>query len=595
MTFAAVSCSSPPLPKTKTQWRQEGRGIRSDAVSISHKYVRGKKVALYARDQTSQHGPYTIARNYLVDLFVGFPDLLGITDKKTGQIFKVKKADLVGSVSSVIERGFDYAACSKGIRFGRNLAESFHVCSAEKTDWFVIDLDNHSPTLESTKAHLFLLARLQDSLPLLVKRLGIKSTFFQYRQIEPTGIHLWVVLKTKWNRTRLHQLVREFLLSLGQDLDQQLKTHALAGLDSIEIQPTSHFISMVGCYGKEVFATDRLRIHDKRFDCIGLYDHIRNGQQAGNVLPRYSELVYVREMQSPPTALAIPPSHTISPESPRLSWSDLKQIALNGVSHPDQLHDKALEPLAQALLLREYFSDPSREQLTFSALLDWVNQKHNNLVSRIQKGDLRAVEKQIRSTIRGVLKKTPAGIAAHYEEMRERDIRFPHRVERLVPLMQAKRNTGPLLVIDCKAGVSSAPFHIQTQSPQRLTKKIKLSKTIKRRIRVYMRAVVRKGKTADRLSRFMGLFIQEIGPEGQKVINEARLHELAGKDPGSDPTYLRTWKKHLAKAGILKTGWHKAIIRNQRSSRYELADWVVVELGGKPSVAIEAPNEPLDG
>jgi len=249
--------------------------LRADAEPVSYKHAHGKRVPLYALAQTTRHCPYTIARNYLVDLFVGYPDRFGYTAHRSdGPPLTVMKENLIGSVSNVVERGFNYESCSKGIRFGKRVAESFHITAGEKTNWFVIDLDNHTPTIESTKAHLTLLEQLQAAIPRLTSLLGIKSTFFQYRQIEPTGIQLWVVLKNKWTRKRLHQLVREFLVSLGPELDQQLRTAGLAGLDSIEIQPTTHLISMVGCYGKEVFTTDRLRIRDKRFDCIGLYNHI---------------------------------------------------------------------------------------------------------------------------------------------------------------------------------------------------------------------------------------------------------------------------------------------------------------------------------
>lgn len=583
-------------PQTRTQWRREGRGLRNDAVPALYRSIGGKRVALYAEDQTTRHSPYTIARNYLVDLFVGYPDRFGYTEHHTDNVLTVMADHLVGPVSKLIERGFNYDACSRGVRFGKRVAESFHVAAGEQATWFVIDLDNHTPTIESTRAHLHLVEQLQAALPRLDKLVGIKSTFFQYRQIEPSGIQLWVVLKREWNRTRLHQLVREFLIGLGPELDQRLRDSGLAGLSSIEIQPTTHLISMVGCYGKEVFATDRLRIKDKRFDCIGLYDHIRNGRQAGEVLPRYSELVYVREMESRPVVSAPIPIPALHPaDSPRLSWSDLKYIALNGVTQSDSLHDRFLEPLAQALLLREYFTDPNREELTFCSIRDWIMHKHNNLVSRIQSGKQKLVEKQIRSTIKGVLKKTPAGIAAHYEEMRSRDSRFPHRVELLVPLMQRKRNTTPSLVIDCKGCVSSSIVQTQVLVSASVPKQKELTKNIQQRISIYVKAVVRKGRMASRLEKFMMLFLAEIGPSGEKIINESRLHQLAGNEPESDRTYLKRWKKHLVRAGILKSGWWKTIIRNRRSSKYELTDWVVKELGGEPRIVAEAPNESLDG
>ncbi len=574
----------PTAPKSKTQWRKLGRGIKEGEAPTKIVKIHGKPVGLFGAGQTTKHTPYVVARNYLVDLFVGYPVRFGYTAKGTNDVFSADAEGLVGSVKSVVERGFNYQSCKKGIRFGRRSAESFHVTSPEQTNWFVIDLDNHDPSLQTTQAHLDLVGSLQNNLPSLLSAVGAKTSFFQYRSIEPTGIQLWVVTHRQWDRATLHKVVRKFLISLGPPLDTQLKNVRLAGLADIEIKPTSSFISMIGCYGKEVFTTDRLKIVDKRFDCIGLYDHIRNGIQSGDVLKRYSPLVLVRDLESRP------PSKTVGGSGPqqlsainlnqsgKLIWADLKLIALNGVQVPDHLHDFYLEPLAQALLLREFYNCPDREKSTFLALRDWVLLKHNGFVSRLESANVAIVENQIRSTIKGVLKKTPAGILSHYEKMRSKDKQYPARIEHLVPLMKAQPNTGPLLLIDCKAGVSVQKKVKKTSQSKTLPTLLKIPKTISSELSLYLKACVRQGKMAERVFKFAHLLISEIGEAGSKEINESRLHQLARKKPGSDPTYLRSWKNHLVKAGILKKGWQNNIVRGVRSSKYQLTDRVMSQL-----------------
>ena len=114
----------------------------------------------------------------------------------------------------------------------------------------------------------------------LIRLTGATSSFFQYRQIEPTGIQIWLITNPT-DRTALHQKVRQFLVSLGANLDRELQKAGLASLNSIEVGPTSHLISMPGIYGKSVFTSHELKIEKDRFDCEGLANHIRSGRHAG--------------------------------------------------------------------------------------------------------------------------------------------------------------------------------------------------------------------------------------------------------------------------------------------------------------------------
>lgn len=397
---------------SKTHWRKQGRGIKDGQEPASTAWSHGRPVDLYSIDQTTKKKPYTVARDFLLDLFAHWPAEFGY-QTPNGGIYRVQADELRVSAYKVLERGFNYAACKKGIRIPNRktrdyIASGFHIAAPEKPRFAVIDLDNHEGSQDATRVHLRLLNAIQDRMDDLICLTGAQSSFFQYRQIEPTGIQLWLVTNPT-DRNQLHRRIRTFLVSLGAELDHDLKNHRLASLDKIEIGPTSHLISMPGIYGKSVFTTQELKLSHSRFDCEGLADHIRSHKQAGNVLKRYSELALVSFSEvfanahtpiSEKVVFSIPLPD--SPQTKKNYWSQLKDKALNGVGLEDDLHDEYLEQLAHALMLREFHDDPNKTKKTVDALKDWVFKKHNNSITRINKQHFKKVESQIRATVKKI-------------------------------------------------------------------------------------------------------------------------------------------------------------------------------------------------
>ena len=570
--------------KSRTQWRRAGRGIKPRQEPVETFCYRKKPTNLYSFEQTSQLRPYTIARNHLLDLFVDYPERFGFRTKEKNTITQVISESILGGAHRLIERGWNYRACRKGIRIGNSLAESFHVPAGTSTRVGVLDLDIHGPvTRRSLSTHLELVERVQNSLPGLVNALGGGSSFFQYRQIEPTGIQAWIVTRVHRRREDLHQTIREFLLSLDTDgLDERLRSAGLPTLANIEILPSEKLVSLPGVYGKSVFTTHELKISDERFDCEGLSAHIRAQLPAGDVFKRYRELSMVRSFSDLSPAQPVRPSLVTAAKSSVANaaayWSDLKMTALNGVTCPDDLHDKYLEPLAQALLFREFHDAENKKTLAFNSLKAWINKKHNGMSSRINDGNLHLVEDQIRSTIKTLLKKTNKKVLDYYARMRLNDKRFPERVESIVTYMEMPPNTPPSFLIDCKGGFSSENKDRKRSIKKTLPTLLIFSSQLSKRLRDYARDNVRAGKTTKRFLTFSRRFISEIGREGVREISNGRVLQLAGRNRDVDTSFLKKWKIHLVQAGILRKGWEEKIVRGVRCSRYALTKWTISEL-----------------
>jgi hypothetical protein len=574
---------------SKTRWRNQGRGIKDGQDPVKTVLCHGRYVDLYSIEQTTTQKPYTIARNDLLNLFANWPDRFGYETPK-GEIYQVQVTDLRGAACRFLEKGFNYAACKKGIKIPNvktrdYIARGFHIAAPEKTRLAVIDLDNHEGSQDTTHTHLRLITAIQGRMNDLIRLTGATSSFFQYRQIEPTGIQIWLITNPT-DRTALHQKVRQFLVSLGANLDRELQKAGLASLNSIEVGPTSRLISMPGIYGKSVFTSHELKISKNRFDCEGLANHIRSGRHAGDVLKRYSELACVSFSDIFPGSLTpvsekpiFPISLPDSPLNQKAYWSQLKDKALNGLSEQDDLHDLYLEPLAHALMLREFHDDPRKIKKTIDVLKDWVFKKHNNCITRLNKQQFNRVEAQIHATVDRILKKPlNKKIEAYFSQMRVNDLRFPHRKELLVPLMQANPTAPPSILIGCKGCISGSLKIASVPENKALPASVKLSRSIRKALRDYCKNNLRKGISQKGFKRFAERLISEIGTTGVKVINEQRLQKLAGRKKDADTSFLKRWKKHLVKVRILRKGWEKNIIRGVRSSQYELHKWVVEEL-----------------
>lgn len=583
---------TPLRAMTKNQWRREGRGIKRDAYAARFVKCDGRYVALYPEAETTKLRPYTISRNFLLDLFVGYPETFGYLPKGGDCIYRPKWQPLEGIergliARRLIERGFDYRRCAAGIPIEKYRAESFHIPTPAYTRFAVVDLDNHAPSHRSTEIHLELVQRLQQRLPELARRIGLKSSFWQYRCIEPTGVQLWLVTTGERFRRHLHANVREFLRSLDDgDLDERLRSCGLPGLADIEILPSEKLISMPGCYGKLVFTDHELKIKNQKFDCESLHKHIEGRKQAGDVYGRYRELVLVRdfsdepEIQAPTPAAVSQKSFDTKSNLGNGHWSKLKFTCLHGIDQPDQLHELFLKPVAQALLFREFHDHKDKKELAFQALKKWVFKKHNGLISRINDGKHHLVENQIRSTIKNIIKSPNDKILDFYSRIRLNDLRFPDKKESLLPYMEA--DNSPFFLLDCK-GVISETGKREAEPVEVHRVPLNLPAAVLRRLREYATDQMRPGRVTERFLEFATQFIAAIGPEGDKQINERTLLGLAGRGADYEPATLKRWKRHLVAAGILRSGWERNVIRGRRASRYQFQPWVKEELDAMSS------------
>lgn len=583
---------TPLRAMTKNQWRHEGRGIKRDAYAARFVKCDGRYVALYPETETTKLRPYTVSRNFLLDLFVGYPETFGYLPKGGDCIYRPKWQPLEGIEQGLIarrliERGFDYRRCAAGIPIEKYRAESFHVPTPAYTRFAVVDLDNHAPSRRSTEIHLELVQRLQQRLPELARRIGLKSSFWQYRCIEPTGVQLWLVTTGERFRRHLHANVREFLRSLDDgDLDERLRSCGLPGLADIEILPSEKLISMPGCYGKLVFTDHELKIKNQKFDCESLHKHIEGRKQAGDVYDRYRELVLVRDFSDEPESQAPPPTAVSQKSFDTNSnlgnghWSKLKFTCLHGIDQPDQLHELFLKPVAQALLFREFHDHKDKKELAVQALKKWVFKKHNGLVSRINDGKHHLVESQIRSTIKNIIKTPNEKILDLYSRIRLNDLRFPDKKESLLPYMEA--DNSPFFLLDCK-GCFSEQEKRQPNHGARQRELSELPVRVSERLQQYAETHMRVGRATERFLGFARAFIAKIGFGGEGQINEQTLLRLAGREPDCDTSFLKEWKKHLVHAGILRKGWERNIIRGLRSSLYQVQPWVKEELDAMSS------------
>lgn len=573
---------------TRNQWRRKGRGIKRDADPARVVKCDGSYVALYPETETTKLRPYTVSRNFLLDLFVGYPDSFGYRSKTNDRIYRLDPDRLRGSAWGLIQKGFDYRRCSAGIPIGKYLAESFHVPTPDYTRFAVVDLDHHTPTRRSTEIHLELVQRLQERLPELSRRIGIKSSFWQYRCIEPTGIQLWLVTTGEKFRRDLHAKIREFLLTLDAgDLDERLRSCRLAGLADIEILPSAKLISMPGCYGKLVFTDHELKIKNQKFDCESLHKHIEGRKQAGDVYGRYRELALVRDFSEEPE-IQDPPPTAVSQKSPNIisnlgngHWSKLKFTCLHGIDQPDRLYESFLKPIAQALLFREFHDHRDKKELAFQALKKWVFKKHNGYISRINDRKFHLVENQIRSTIKNLIKRPNDKVLDFYSKVRLNDLHFPDKKESLLPYMDADES--PCFLKDCKGCFSEQ----EKGKPDRVGGQQELSELpvrVSERLKEYAETNLRVGRATERFLEFARAFIAKIGFDGERQINRQTLLRLAGREPDCDPSFLKEWKKHLVNAGILRSGWERNIIRGQRASRYQVQPWVKEELDAMSSL-----------
>ena len=377
--------------RTRNQWRKLGKGVRNRSPAFIE--WKGDRRALYHQDQTTNPKPKTLAIDSLIDRFVARTDIFGYQPHGSHGDWR-QISNYRWDVRPLVRQGFHHRRCyDQGIRIGEAVAQAFSIRCGQKTSFFVLDVDCHNPTTDQIAAHLQLVEILQRELPVLVQQLGGGSIFCQYRQVEASGIQFWATLSRVFDTAWLHATGREFLAGLDADLDHRLREVGLPGLGQIEIKPSqTQMVSMPGCYGKTVFIDRELKLIDGWFDVVSLKNHIQAHGQLGNVFPRYKALLEANyDYRLPPPlrfgarvglatfrlAPRVGPAHPTPrhlslealQEDGRRYWTDLKNVAVAGVTTPDRLYEDYLQPLGQCLYFRDFAHEPDRHRLVEDELV----------------------------------------------------------------------------------------------------------------------------------------------------------------------------------------------------------------------------------
>jgi hypothetical protein len=622
--------------RTKNQWQKEDRGVRGAATGMI--FWKEKDIMLYHVTQTTRLTPRTMAANRLLDRFVPRTDIFGFQPHRTEDWPQL--TNTCWNLKELVRKSWNHVVChEKGVRLTADhrrglgiMAQAFSVRCGRMSDFFVIDLDNHSPNSANIPVHLDLVALVQSELPRLIQSLGGGSMFYQYRQIEPTGIQCWVTLNWRiriddiGDKLGLHYRVRKFLVGLEKKspgLNQRLRDARLPTLETIEIRPTtSQQVSVPGCYGKSLFTTKELKLVKGRVDVESLDQHIRGGVTSGDVLPRYRALVeyfWGNDFRScgakvslteSSDILPLPPSSSASeigdwhetadliiPLDPsskegRRYWTDLTRKALNGVTSPDDLYGEYLQPLAQCLLFRDFVRCSDREKLVEEELFSWVTAKHNGFVSRILAGKEEEVRSQCRQVAKRVKAKTCKAVKQYYQSILANDLIFPHRIEHLFDHMRAKKGSGESVewnavsLIHCKCSISPPGDALEPTDPQqRPFDDRPLPATISQKV---MEAAqnVRQGTVRGRFLLFATRLLNEIasGDQGERNISWRRINAMMEKpDLQARQTQVR-YKEKLVQAGLIRSNWQRYIRRSARSSKYRLTEWAYEQFRERDAV-----------
>jgi hypothetical protein len=585
---------------TKQQWLENGRRVKK-GVAPSAEIDPGEGVfKLYKHTDTRPVSVDLAARYLVIRRFVKYTEMFGYQPFGKNKIVQLPTDSIFGNLRQLLYRSFDYRSRKTGVRFSSRYghqkyrAERFHIRGTDKMRWFVLDLDNHTPTQESTTAHLQLLKLLLQKLPVLLKDLGGGSVFYDYRIDSPTGIHIWVVLRREYRTVDLHERVRRFLKQAADPrLDKQLTQHGLRSMVEIEVRPTSNqLIAFFGCSGNEVFTTIPLKPKNESLDALSLASHLsETGAKVGDVCDRYARLARLAVGSDTGFFLnAAVLDHQVvlaSESAPKIKGSyfrELLDLALRGVQIPDDLYSICLRPLAQCLFFRDCYDQPNKNSHIVECLMLWLLSKHNGNVSRITNGKIRDLRNQVKRVVAKV-HKSPGPIQSYWQKVRENDSKYPHRfisieaamttpwdqsvVSSNLPLEELRTTLGSgttNIKTYCIAGhFASTPTtnkHIPESVIQALDNALAASGT-------------RKNKATERKKTFCIKFLKLIGPTGQRRISQKTLNQLAEYEADAFPKTIRRYKQFLQKAKILKAGSYRGIVRGKTPSLYKLEDWVI--------------------
>jgi hypothetical protein len=594
--------------RTTQGWRESGRGVPKKATPTALLDDGERVCNLFHRSQTKQMKRQLTDRWTLIRRFVKPTPAFGYWSQEKNHVRQLPSNNLWGNVPQLVYKSLDYKNRSRGVRISTksrhtDRADKIYLLAPSVSNWFVFDLDNHWPTLESTIAHLKLLKHLVAHIQDLQKVFGAMSVFYDYQQDCPRGIHIWVSLKNSKNTKTLHAMARQFLESIKDPaLDKELIKNGLTPIGQLEILPSEKLLmQFFGSAGREVFTTTRLKPVNEAFDSTSLLDHIFDWNCGGDPTERYDSLALLtldqpHHIHSIP-AVNVEPQVALCgisiPSQQNNYFTGLIDLCLRGVMVPDELFTSCIRPLATALWFRDLHDHPEKKKLINTYLLEWLQHKHNGNVSRIPSGDTRSLMRQISCVVNHV-HKSPDAVQAYWKKVRSNDLRYPHRTLSLIGAMQAEWN--PAVVIsqsnigqvqqlvgenkdNSRSGISyhcigghftSSPHPEIPQSVlDHLDKALLLNNQ-------------RKGKAYNRKRQFCVEFIKLIGPTGNKRLNQNKLNQIGGYQLNAQPKTLRRYKELLRKANILKPGSYRTLKRNELSSLYELADWVVEAWSKQP-------------
>jgi hypothetical protein len=603
----------PPGLRTSGMWRGEGLGIKKPEQKKPKAYfdpedclLPDRVIGLYDKSQTYLLTEPTRSKRILINRFVRRNDLFGLRPVGADRpIHRHTNFLCGGSVGDLVYSSFNYKHGVDGTptRFlweGEPIhADAFYVLAPDETLWFVIDIDNHSPTIASTKAHLLLVHHLVKKMPAIAQRIGASSVFYDYAQESPQGIHIWVTLSTKHGVKALHDRVRKTLQKMADPaIDANLKKCGLKPMGSLEILPTKgQLIRMFGSYERRVFTTQELLPKNEGFDAESLLAHIESKTVNGNPCGRYAELAVAglgNAICEAPPAISVPSTvialSSTAPTQRSGYMSQVVEACLNGITEGDVLFEGYLSPLAQALYWREFHDQPDRARLTQDALVRWIDKKHNWMVTRIRDRKRKLVVDQIRHVVKK-LPATPPGIQAFWGKVVANDLAHPHQKVSFVACMEAvmakpvamNRNTLKNLPLLLNGGVGKSAkgntYNVSSVSSVSSSSLASLPPLLETRLRDHLqRAKVRTGKCQQRVIDFAFRLLNEIGLRGTRTIDGKRMNQLAGLGHGRK--HILRYKRLLDGAGILEP-WKNTYSKIKKlAARYDLTPWALDEVRG---------------
>lgn len=584
-------------------WRDMGFVLKKEVTArarMEKSETLKRNVPLYQIDQVRELKEPLKSRRILIGRFLQRHDYFGIRDFETGAVTQHHIDTIHKSPKELVYSTFLYKNRKRGVRApffwnsGKRV-EGFDFRAGETTHYVVLDLDNHHPTPESTRAHLLLLRTLVDLLPRFVKHVGKCRVFFDYRQDAPQGIHIWLFFKYRKLTQDLHARVRTFLINNADPkLDRLLRENGLTEMGSLEVLPTQgHCIRFFGTYDRRVFTTTELKPKNNSFDAEAMLSHLNGNAEVGDPCGRYGELALAGlgddHRTNPCFSVIAPRLLEVTSDRPlqqKNYFVYLVDACLNGVTSADVLYGCYLKPLADALYFREFHDHPQRDRQVVTTLMKWLELKHNGMVSRI-KDEKAALERGIRNIVRKMPRANDS-VQEYWRSVAKRDLAHPEFRISLVDCMLTVLDR-PVTVTKENLAEVRTLLNGNDARPVHNTLEINLPGTVEARLRGHLQTVgVAPGVRTDRIVGFAERLIQEIGVLGYRRIPARRINELARLGKGR--RHSGRYKRLLVGAEILRAGWAKTKQVGVRFSQYRITDWVLDEV--KKEIGVPAGMPP---